>query len=205
MLEIHNLACMRGDRLLFKQLHFRLDRGELLLVSGHNGSGKTSLLRMVCGLLAPAHGEIRWQGEPIQKQRDVFHAELTHIGHSPAVKEELTAVENLVFTCRFAGGDLGREQAEEALGHMGLSRCLHLPVKSLSQGQRRRAALARLLVSNSSLWVLDEPLVALDHAAFRYVQSIFKDHVERGGMVMLTTHQPLTLEGLAQRELKLTD
>jgi heme exporter protein A len=203
MLEIKQLACQRGDRLLFRNMSFSLRPGEVMLVSGPNGSGKTSLLRMVCGLLAPVHGDILWNGTSIRSQREPYHEKLTFIGHHAAVKEELTPVENLRFSCRLAGHPVEREQAIDALTRMGLARCLELPTKALSTGQRRRTALARLLVATTPLWILDEPLTALDVHALTLTQGLIGNHLKSGGMIMLTTHQPLEIPGVEPRELRL--
>lgn len=203
MLEGKELACVRGDRTLFSRLSFTLGAGEMLLVQGVNGSGKTSLLRMVCGLLTPAHGEIFWNGKSTAHEREDFHGDMAYFGHMPAVKEDLTAVENLDFSCRFSGDFRQRNELEDALSHLGLARCLDLPVKSLSQGQRRRVALARLLLAKAKLWILDEPLTALDQAALQLVQSLIGEHLRLGGMVMLTTHQPIAVDGIEPRLLQL--
>jgi heme exporter protein A len=203
MLEIKDLACQRGDRLLFRGVNFSLDDGEIMLVTGPNGSGKTSLLRMVCGLLAPVHGDILWDGTSIRSQREPYHANLTFIGHHAAVKEELTPVENLSFSCRLGGHPVEREQAIDALSKMGLARCLELPTKALSAGQRRRTALARLVVATTPLWILDEPLTALDVHALTLIQGLIDNHLKSGGMIMLTTHQPLEIPGVEPRELRL--
>lgn len=204
MLEGKDLACVRGERALFGHLNFTLDAGELLLVQGANGSGKTSLLRMVCGLLTPEFGEILWNGEKIGAVREDYQAEMVFLGHAPAVKDDLTAFENLDFSCRLAGVEASREDVKGALGHFGLGHCLDLPAKSLSQGQRRRVALARLLLAKARLWILDEPLVALDQAALHLVQTLIGDHLCSGGMVLLTTHQPVSISGIEPRTLQLT-
>lgn len=193
MLEGIDLACVRGERTLFSHLSFTLEEGEILLVQGANGSGKTSLLRMICGLLTPAFGEIRWFSENVAAERESFHADLTYLGHMPAVKDELTAVENLQFACRLSGEIPAPENVESALAHLGLSHCKDLPVKLLSQGQRRRVGLARLLIVKTRLWVLDEPLAALDQSAVRLVESLLGEHLRRGGMALLTTHQPVAI------------
>lgn len=203
MLEGRNLACVRGERTLFSGLNFAVNAGELLLVQGANGSGKTSLLRMLCGLLAPAFGEIVWDGKDIRREREDFHGEMAYFGHLPAVKEDLTARENLDFSCRFAGMRCRREDVDGALAHLGLAHCLDLPAKSLSQGQRRRVALARLLLSRAKLWILDEPLTALDQAALQLVQTLIGGHLRQGGMVLLTTHQPIAIEGIEPNVLRL--
>lgn len=203
MLNGTELACIRGERTLFSRLEFVLGEGEMLLVQGANGSGKTSLLRMVCGLLAPAKGEIRWRGKPIARGHEAFHAEMAYCGHLPAVKEDLSAFENLDFACRLSGSPARRKDVENALSHMGLGHCLELPAKSLSQGQRRRVALARLLLAKAKLWILDEPLTALDHTALGWMQSLLGAHLRGGGMALLTTHQPLAVDGIEPKTLRL--
>ncbi|MDD5241929.1 MAG: cytochrome c biogenesis heme-transporting ATPase CcmA [Sulfuricella sp.] len=204
MLEGKDLACVRGERALFSHLNFTLHGGELLLVQGANGSGKTSLLRMVCGLLAPEFGEILWQGEKIAAVRESYHAGMAYFGHAPAVKEDLSAFENLDFSCRLAGIPVDHEEVKGALGHLGLGHCLNLPAKSLSQGQRRRVALSRLLLVKARLWILDEPLTALDQAALQLVQSLIGEHLRRGGMALLTTHQPVMIPGITPKILDLS-
>jgi heme exporter protein A len=159
MLEAVELECERGERTLFRGISFAVNAGELLRIAGANGSGKTSLLRIVCGLLAPQSGEVRWKGQPIAKLKEDYARELVYIGHAAAVKDDLTPRENLAISCRLAGraaGDAALRAALEAL------RVPELPLRKLSQGQRRRAALARLLVCDSALWLHDEPNAGLD-------------------------------------------
>lgn len=204
MLEAKDLACVRGDRTLFSRLGFVVGDGELLLVHGSNGSGKTSLLRMVCGLMAPAYGEIHWRGVSIAEEREAFHAEMAYFGHAPAIKEDLSALENLEFSSRLAGDPVSREAATAALTRLGVGHCRDLPAKVLSQGQRRRVALARIPLSRAKLWILDEPLTALDVAAAQLVQNLLGEHLSEGGMAMLTTHQPLTVAGIEPRVLRLS-
>ncbi|MHB9101161.1 MAG: cytochrome c biogenesis heme-transporting ATPase CcmA [Sulfuricella sp.] len=204
MLEGKDLACVRGERTLFSHLSFTLDEGELLLVQGANGSGKTSLLRMVCGLLAPEFGEILWRGEKIGAVRENYHAEMAYFGHAPAVKEDLSAFENLDFACRLAGIQVDQDEVKGALAHLGLGHCLNLPTKSLSQGQRRRVALSRLLLARAKLWILDEPLTALDQAALKLVQSLIGEHLRQGGMALMTTHQPVMIADIAPKTLDLS-
>ncbi|MHB1292343.1 MAG: cytochrome c biogenesis heme-transporting ATPase CcmA [Sulfuricella sp.] len=204
MLEGKDLACVRGERTLFSHLSFTLNEGELLLVQGANGSGKTSLLRMVCGLLAPEFGEILWRGEKIGAVRENYHAEMAYFGHAPAVKEDLSAFENLDFACRLAGIQVDQDEVKGALAHLGLGHCLNLPTKSLSQGQRRRVALSRLLLARAKLWILDEPLTALDQAALKLVQSLIGEHLRQGGMALMTTHQPVMIADIAPKTLDLS-
>jgi heme exporter protein A len=194
VLEATELHCERGGRTLFRGLSLALKEGELLRVAGANGRGKTSLLRILCGLLAPAAGEVRWQGEPIRSQKEEYSRQLVFLGHAPAVKDELTAEENLSIACRLAGNARSNTDVSAAL------RALDVPeskwVRTLSQGQRRRAALARLALSRDMpLWLLDEPLVALDAQAVGLVESLIAEHIRRGGSVVYTTHQEARLEG----------
>jgi heme exporter protein A len=199
MLEISNLACSRGDHLLFSDLNFSLSAGELLQVQGANGSGKTSLLRTLCGFMMPVAGEIRWRGQNIRELGDAFYAEMIYLGHLNAIKDELNALENLRISAGLAGCKVDDKQVMAALRRLGLRGRETLPVKVLSQGQRRRVALARLLLSNASLWILDEPLTALDVGAVELMQELIGEHLVNNGMVIYTTHQPLEVVGVATR------
>lgn len=203
MLEVNDLGCARGDHRLFSGLSFALSPGELLQVQGPNGSGKTTLLRALCGLLAPEAGEIRWRGESIQELGETYCAELVYLGHHNAIKDELNALENLRINAGLAGQVLDEGQARAALRRMGLRGKEWLPVKVLSQGQRRRVALARLLVCDAPLWVLDEPLAALDVGAVDLMQELIAAHLVNGGMAVFTTHQPLQVNGVQARSVAL--
>jgi heme exporter protein A len=194
VLEAADLECARGGRTLFRGLTFALQAGEALRIAGANGRGKTSLLRILCGLLTPAAGEVRWKGEPIRSQKEEYSRQLVYLGHAPAVKDELTAAENLSIACRLAGNAYSNIDVSAAL------RALAVPeralVRTLSQGQRRRAALARLVASQAvPLWLLDEPLAALDAQAASLVEGLIREHIGRGGSVVYTTHQEARLEG----------
>ena len=201
MLKAIELTCERGGRTLFEGLSFELRGGELLRLAGQNGSGKTSLLRILCGLLAPKSGEVRWGGTDIHSLREDYAKALVYVGHAPAVKDELTAAENLDVACRLAGAAPSRREVSAALEHLGLQR-KDVPVKRLSQGQRRRAALARLALSRSvPLWLLDEPFSALDTAAARVVEDLVAGHVAGGGTVVYTTHQEVGITASVVIEL----
>ena len=203
MLEASNLECVRGERSLFSKLNFRLDGGEMLDLQGKNGSGKTSLLRMLCGLSPPADGEIRWRGELIGKLGEEFRRELCYLGHFNAIKEELTPLENLLSSARLAGEHLDEVAALVALEIVGLAGREDLACRYLSQGQKRRVALARLVNERRALWVLDEPYVALDKAALGLVAGLIGTHLQRGGLAVLTTHQAVEVVAGTVRELRL--
>ena len=187
MLEAVDLECRRGGRTLFRGLSFALKRGELLRIAGANGSGKTSLLRLLCGLLTPEAGEVRWKGVPILGLREEYSRELVYLGHAPAVKDDLTAAENLSIAARLSGLSPSADSVEAALE---LFEVPALPVRKLSQGQKRRAALARLPLSTAArLWLLDEPFNALDAGGVALLKGLIDRHVGAGGVVAYTTHQ----------------
>jgi heme exporter protein A len=205
MLEGRALECVRGDRTLFSALDFTLAPGELLRVAGENGSGKTSLLRIVCGLSPPAAGDVCWKGESIRRLREDYWKELVYVGHANALKDDLTAQENLRIGCAIAGLATEPQETLAALDAFGVRGCAALPVRVLSQGQRRRVGLAKLAVSGSRpLWVLDEPFTALDKAAVEHMQGLIGAHLASGGAVLLTTHQEVAITAASSRRLDLT-
>lgn len=203
-LELRDLACVRGRRSLFSDVNLRLGPGQLLRVSGANGAGKTSLLRMLCGLLAPARGQVLWGGFSVQREREDFHRQLVYLGHAAALKDDLSALENLQAASRIGGVAPDDTAARQALADAGLKGREHVAARILSQGQRRRAALARLPLSAAPLWVLDEPFNALDVAATAWLIGLIEAHLQRGGLAVLTSHQPVALGAqVAQVELAL--
>lgn len=194
-LDVIHLGCTRGDRPLFTDLSLSLRPGQLLLVNGSNGSGKTTLLRTLCGLSRPAAGEVRWNGTPIRELGDEYRAQLAHIGHLDGIQGELTPLENLrAYAC--LANDAERDNANDALARLGLAAFRDFPAKLLSQGQRRRLALARLLVAARTLWVLDEPFTALDARSCRLLEQLTREHVAQGGLVALSSHQEFALGGI---------
>ncbi len=194
LLEADNLACFRGDRLLFSALSFTLPAGELLQIHGPNGSGKTTLLRALCGLTMPTEGEIRWEGRPVRIGSAAHLGELSYVGHASGVKLELTAIENLKVARSLARKPSAMDLME-VLAHFEIENFHDIPARMLSAGQRRRVGLARLLTSDARLWILDEPFNALDVRAGEIVDEVIQAHVAAGGAVILTSHQPVRLRG----------
>jgi heme exporter protein A len=204
VLSASALECVRGERRLFTGVGFELAPRTLLEVRGANGSGKTTLLRTLCGLLAPAAGKITWDARPIAALREEYHARIVYLGHLTAVKDELTALENLRFAARLAAMPSDAGAAANALDSFGLGNFRHQPCKTLSQGQRRRVALARLrLAAARPLWILDEPFTALDAAAVQLVRSLIESHLAAGGMVVLTTHQEVQVTAHSRARVEL--
>lgn len=193
MLRVSHLSCSRGNKPLFADVSFELQAGQALHLEGDNGVGKTSLLRIVCGLSPADAGEVCWHDNTIQANAAAFRSSLFYLGHGLSLKEELTALENLMSDAAVSGRSLSEAQALVALARMGLRGREHLPLRVMSQGQKRRTALARLLASQAPLWVLDEPFVALDAKAVDGLRGLLAEHVAKGGMVLFTSHQPVAL------------
>lgn len=204
MLEVVGLGCLRGERRLFSGVTFSLKPGSLIWLQGGNGSGKTTLLRTLCGLTHAMAGEVRWDGEPIRQVGEDYRRQLTYVGHANGLKEDLNAEENLLVTARLAGQPVSRAEVTAALQGMGLTGRTQLPIKFLSQGQRRRAALARLRLPHPRpLWLLDEPFNALDAQAVADMRDVMESHLSQGGMIALTTHQDVAIQANDAQTLRL--
>ena len=188
---------------MFRDIDCEVSAGQWLYVTGANGVGKTSLLRMVCGLASVEAGEILWNGTPIQQQADLYRQDLCYLGHLNALQESMTVDENLRFTSALAGLAPEREQRLQVLAHFGLRGRSQQLVRHLSQGQKRRVALSRLVLSPARLWVLDEPYVAMDESGIHLLADLIGDHVEAGGLVVLTSHQKVPIRDLPAKLLEL--
>ena len=193
MLEVDHLSCRRGDRTLFTGLSFTLPGGTLLHVRGRNGSGKSTLLRALCGLLRPDLGSILWRGELITDLADDYNRELLYFGHLNGIKADLTGHENLRVAATLDQDPFADTDILHALARIGLAGFEDLPTRMLSQGQKKRVALARLILSKAPLWILDEPFTALDIDAVALLETFIAEHVADGGAVVLTTHQEVAL------------
>lgn len=201
MLSAHNLACERGGRELFAGLSFAIAPGELLHIRGVNGSGKTTLLRALCGLSLPASGEIHWDGVAINACRETFHRQLLYLGHRHGLLADLSPIENLASYAALHAQSAS--PVATVLAEVGLAGHLHAPIKHLSQGQQRRAALARLSLQDAQLWILDEPFTALDTDAVDWLLGRIGEHLAQGGMAILTTHQESGITRHVSREIHL--
>jgi len=205
MLQAVALSCSRGERQLFSDVSVTVKPGTLLAVVGENGSGKTSLLRMLCSLLSPDGGAILWQGKDIRQLQELYCAQLTYIGHLNGIKDDLTPVENLKVSACLAGDESSGAITQKALEAVGLGRSVHLlPTRVLSQGEKRRVALARLWLSTRPLWLLDEPFTSLDAAATGYLTQHLQSHLSNDGMVVVATHQEVDLPTDSVQHLRLT-
>ena len=203
-LRLEDLTCTRGNRQLFSGLSVEVEPGQLLRVRGANGAGKTSLLRMLCGLLLPSNGQVLWRGRPLAAEREKFGEDLVYVGHAAALKDELSPIENLLDACALGGHAPTTLAAMAALQGAGLRGHERTPARRLSQGQRRRSALARLAVNHkASLWILDEPFNALDTAANAWLTGLIEAHLMGNGIVVLTSHQDMPIAAANQLDLTL--
>ncbi|MCW9023137.1 MAG: cytochrome c biogenesis heme-transporting ATPase CcmA [Gammaproteobacteria bacterium] len=192
ILEVQSLSCTREDRDLFSGLSFTLTPGHALQIEGPNGSGKTTILRLLCGLRLPDEGDILWNGQSIFEDRAEYLSNLAYIGHAHGVKGELTPLENLQVSQAMSAVE-SPISADEALEKLGLFGFEDAPSRTLSAGQRRRVALARLMLNPVPLWILDEPFTAIDIHGQKQIENMITEHVLRGGMAILTSHHPLDL------------
>ncbi|QXO18164.1 MULTISPECIES: cytochrome c biogenesis heme-transporting ATPase CcmA [Vibrio] len=205
MLDVKSLTAIRDDRALFEGLSFTIQSGELVQIEGRNGTGKTTLLRIITGLGDRDEGTIHWNQVNIEADRDSYHQDLLFLGHQTGIKRELTALENLRFYQSVHAGSAVGEDLYQALTQVGLAGREDVPVAHLSAGQQRRVALARLWLSRKKLWILDEPLTAIDKQGAKVLEALFLKHAEQGGIVVLTTHQDMFADNPKLRKIKLGD
>ena len=191
-LSADNLTLIRGERCLFEGLDFALESGALLLLEGRNGCGKTSLMRAIAGMLSLETGEIYWNDVPVRKQRQDFHGALVWLAHRTGLKGDLTMVENLQFE-RSLRRQSPRD-ADEIYDRLGISRLRKLPLRSLSAGQQRRVALARMLMADVPLWLMDEPFTNLDREGRRLVMDLATEHLQAGGLCVMAAHQDVDID-----------
>jgi len=201
VLQAHALSCVRGERMLFADLDLQVHAGECLHVRGENGVGKTSLLRLLTGLSKPESGEIVWKGQAIALDPSQYHRDLLFLGHRDALKDDLTALENIQMYAAIDDIALSQEQALSSLWNFGLRGREHLPVSCLSAGQKRRVLMARMATRQAKLWILDEPFNALDLNAVQALQTLIAQHLEQGGLVVLTSHQNIVIPNVKVLEL----
>jgi heme exporter protein A len=204
MLEAIELAARRGSSRLFSSLSFSVEPGCALFVTGANGTGKTTLLRILAGLGAPFAGKVRWRGVDVAPFAQSLREDVAYGGHLPALKDELTAEENLALLVALTGDAVEPAKLREALASVSLERQARLPARALSQGQRRRLGLARLALSRRPLWLLDEPATALDTAGIALLKRLLTGHLEHGGSALVATHQALELPAAHSRALSLS-
>jgi heme exporter protein A len=194
-LQARGLECVRSDSLLFSDLNFSVSAGQVLQIEGPNGSGKTSLLRILAGLTPPSDGEVLWRGENITRRRFAFLSEVAYLGHQLGLKAELSVEENLRLSLALNGSSFSPVHLAEALRSVGLAGREDTPARALSAGQRQRITLARLILSTATLWILDEPFTALDSSGVSLVEMLLEAHLSHGGLAVLTSHQAVRING----------
>ena len=192
----NDLSLLRGDRCLFQHLNFALNPGELLILEGSNGSGKTSLMRAIVGMLKLEEGEIHWDGVPVRNHRQQFHGSLVWMAHRVGFKADLTLIENLRFESALRPA--ATKDVDRILVRLGIERLTRLPLRSLSAGQQRRVALARMLLSDAPLWLMDEPFTNLDREGRELVLTLVTEHVQAGGMCIIAAHQDVVIDAPTQ-------
>lgn len=202
-LSFYKLGCSKGGRQLFQNIDCTLQSGHWLYVAGANGVGKTSLLRMVCGLAPIESGDIYWNDSPIHAQREAYRRDLCYLGHLNALQESMTVNENLSFTAAMGGVAPDAKQMQEVLARFGVGGRGQQVARHLSQGQKRRVALARLALSQARLWVLDEPFVAMDEAGINMLADLIAGHLSKGGLAVLTSHQQVAIGSIPAQVLEL--
>jgi heme exporter protein A len=203
-LTLSKLGCNKGGRQLFKAVDCAVHEGQWLYVSGANGVGKTSLLRILCGLALPDSGQVLYNNIPIQAQKEGFHADLCYLGHLNALQDALSVEENLFFATALLGQPLDRAHAQAVLSRFGLKGRAQQLVRQLSQGQKRRVALSRLALSRARLWILDEPYVAMDEAGVDMLADLIATHLQGGGMAVITSHQRVPIGNVPAQVLELS-
>ncbi|QKM61085.1 cytochrome c biogenesis heme-transporting ATPase CcmA [Polynucleobacter arcticus] len=201
VLEAREITCVRGERELFSRLNMQVSPGECLHIRGENGVGKTSLLRLLTGLASPESGDILWGGRSIKNDAQDYHRKLLFLGHRDALKEDLTALENLRMFAAIDGIAISDVDAISSLWRFGLKGREDLPVNCLSAGQKKRVLMARMLTRRAQVWILDEPFNALDTQAVGELQGLIAEHLENDGLVVLTSHQPLAMPQLKVLDL----
>jgi len=203
VLKAHDLKCVKGTAELFSNIQFEVQSGEALLVEGSNGSGKTSLLRILCGFNYPSDGGITWNGDSIDGHEE-YQQQISYIGHASGVKLDLTVLENLVFAQRLVGSDRKESEIKDIIRTVGLFKQRNILTRKLSAGQKRRVALARLQLEERQLWILDEPLTALDREFVAEFETVLKKHLDNNGMLIVTTHRELELPSTQMKRINLS-
>lgn len=191
LLETRDLSCVKDDRVLFEGLNLSLSEGQILLVEGKNGSGKTSLLRILTGLSLPEEGDVLWQGDPISAVGPEYYEQVNYVGHHDGIKRDLTCLENLRLVQ--AMGKPRPIDLDDALEKVNLYRFGENFVSTLSAGQKRRLAMARLVVTEAKLWIMDEPFTSLDKASMAMFQTMFEQHLDTGGVIVMTSHHDIEM------------